>query len=58
MATKAHLEGNKRYLDKQDNIVIRVPKGKKDTIKKYAEQQSKSLNKYVVDLIDADMSKE
>lgn len=58
MATKAHLEGNKRYLDKQDNIVIRVPKGKKDIIKKYAEQQCKSLNKYIVDLIDVDMSKE
>ena len=57
MATKAHLEGNKRYLDKQDNIVIRVPKGKKEEIKQQAQNKGKSLNKYIVDLIDEDMHK-
>lgn len=55
MATKAHLEGNKRYLEKQDNIMIRVPKGKKAKIKQWAETKGKSLNKYIVDLIDKDM---
>jgi len=30
MATKAHLEGNKRYLaSKVDEIKLRVPKGRK-----------------------------
>ncbi len=57
MATKAHLEGNKRYLEKQDNIVIRVPKGKKEKIQNHARGKGKSLNKYVVDLIDEDMNK-
>lgn len=57
MATKAHLEGNKRYLEKQDNIVIRVPKGKKEKIQNHARDKGKSLNKYVVDLIDEDMNK-
>lgn len=58
MATKAHLEGNKRYLDKQDNIIIRVPKGRKEEIQEHAQKQGKSLNKYIVDLINADMKKE
>ncbi|MBR2954528.1 MAG: antitoxin [Clostridia bacterium] len=58
MATKAHIEGNKRYLDKQDNIIIRVPKGKKAVIQEYAQKKEKSLNKYIVDLIDEDMKKE
>lgn len=58
MATKAHLEGNKRYLEKQDTILIRVPKGKKAKIQNHAQSKDKSLNKYIVDLIDEDMKKE
>ena len=58
MATKAHLEGNKRYLEKQDTILIRVPKGKKAEIQNHAQRKDKSLNKYIVDLIDEDMKKE
>lgn len=58
MATKAHLEGNKRYLEKQDTILIRVPKGKKTEIQNHAQSKDKSLNKYIVDLIDEDMKKE
>lgn len=58
MATKAHLEGNKRYLEKQDTILIRVPKGKKAEIQNHAQSKEKSLNKYIVDLIDEDMKKE
>lgn len=33
MATKAHLEGNKRYLEKLDHITIRVQGGTKEKIK-------------------------
>lgn len=56
MATKAHLEGNKRYLsEKVETIAVRVPKGEKEIIKAFAAQKGKSLNKYVVDLIYADM---
>lgn len=57
MATKAHLEGNKRYLDKKDAILIRVPKGKKAEIQKHAQNKGRSLNSYIVGLIDEDMSK-
>lgn len=57
LATKAHLEGNKRYLEKQDNIQLRVPKGKKALIQDYAKSIGKSLNSYIVDLVDTDMAK-
>lgn len=54
MATKAHLEGNRRYLDKMDDIKIRVPAGKREEIKRYAEQQGQSLQAYIKELIKAD----
>lgn len=56
MATNAHLEGNKRYLAKQDNIMIRVPKGRKEQIQHHAQSKGKSLNRYIVDLINSDMN--
>ena len=39
MATKAHLEGNKRYLEKLDHITIRVQGGTKEKIKAHAQQK-------------------
>ena len=44
MATKAHLEGNKRYLEKLDHITIRVQGGTKEKIKARAQQEGMSLN--------------
>lgn len=55
MATKAHLEGNKRYLEKLDHITIRVKGGTKEKIKAHAQQKGMSLNAYIVDLIERDM---
>lgn len=55
MATKAHLEGNKRYLAKLDHITIRVQGGTKEKIKAHAQQKGMSLNAYIVDLIERDM---
>ena len=38
MATKAHLEGNKRYLaSKVDEIKLRVPKGRKAELQEIAQ---------------------
>lgn len=58
MATKAQLEGNKRYLAKLDDIRIRVPKGQKAEIKAHAESRGESLNGYVVRAIRERMGKE
>ena len=55
MASKAQLEGNKRYLEKLDDIKIRVPKGHRDVYKDFAATQGKSLNAMVVDLLNAAM---
>ena len=55
MATKAHLEGNKRYLEKLDHITIRVQGGTKEKIKARAEQKGMRLNAY---LIEKDMKTE
>lgn len=58
IATKAHLEGNKRYLAKLDRGVFYVPKGDIEKIKQQADKLGKSVNKYIVDLIEADMQKD
>lgn len=55
MATKAHLEGNKRYLDKLDRGVFYVQRGELEKIKAHAESLGMSLNAYINKLIDNDM---
>mgnify|MGYP004617847381 CR=1 FL=1 len=45
---------NKSY----DEIKIRVPKGKKDTIKAFADGQGKSLNGFVNEAIDEKMERD
>ncbi len=48
MATKAHLEGNKRYLlTKIDEIKVRVSKGRKAELQDYAKQRGESLNGFI-----------
>jgi predicted HicB family RNase H-like nuclease len=55
MATKAHLDGNKRYLEKLDEIKVRVPKGKKETIQEHAAALGESLNGFINRVIDEAM---
>ena len=52
MATKAHLEGNKKYLQTLDEIKVRVPKGRKAELQAHAEEQGESLNGFVVRAVD------
>ena len=40
-----------------DKFLIRVPKGKKESIAKFAEKQGKSLNGFVNEAIDEKMMK-
>lgn len=54
--SKARIEANNRYnLKAYDRINIAVKKGKKETIKNRAEQQNKSINTYINDLIEKDL---
>lgn len=51
-------ESKDRYLkEKVEEFKIRVPKGQKAVIQAYAKEQGKSLNSYVVGLIDEDMNR-
>ena len=52
MATKAHLEGNKKYLQTLDEIKVRVPKGRKAELQAHAEGQGESLNGFIVRAVD------
>ena len=56
MATKAHLVGNKRHLEKLDRGVFYVPKGELPIIREFAAQKGMSLNAYINKLIDDDMT--
>lgn len=58
MASRAHLEGNKRHQEKLDRIVFYVEKGGKEKIKdRVKEVGAKSINAYIVSLIEADTGK-
>ena len=52
MATKSHREGNRRYLEKQDSVLIRIPKGRKAELQAHAEEQGESLNGFIVRAVD------
>lgn len=57
--TKASGQAVNRYSKKNyDDLRIRVKKGEKEAIQARAEKLGKSLNGYVVDLIEADMKSE
>lgn len=56
MATEAHLRGNKKYLEKQDEFKVRAPEGKKAEYKALAARRGMSLNAYVISLIEKDKS--
>lgn len=55
MATQAQLKANAKYLNKFDDIKIRVPKGQRERYKQYAESQGKSLNALIIELLERDM---
>ena len=49
---------NKYNAKNYDNLRIVVPKGKKDTIKAFADGQGKSLNGFVNEAIDEKMERD
>lgn len=51
-ASKAKLEANKRYLDKLEEIRIRLPQGQKNIVKRHAEKQGESMNAFVIRAIN------
>lgn len=56
MQTEAEKRAVKKYHEKFDDIKIRVPKGKREEYKKFAETQGKSLNALIIDLIEDEIA--
>lgn len=44
---ESQLRANKKYHDKLDNIMIRVPKGERAVLMAHAKTQGESLNAFV-----------
>lgn len=53
--TKAQTRASTKYLQKFDEIRIRIPKGKREEYKKAAELAGKSMNQFVIDCIEKEM---
>ena len=57
--TEAQKEATARYNKKAyDRIDIIVPKGKREIIKRFAQKQGKSTNRFINDAIDKAMSEQ
>lgn len=51
--TTAQNKATQKYIkNNYDNIVVRVPKGKRDEYKAHAEAMGKSLNQLIVDSLE------
>lgn len=53
--SQQQLEWAKTYMNKFDDIKIRVPKGHRDIYKQYAAAQNISLNTLFINLVNKDM---
>ena len=53
--TKTRAKCNAEYLQKLDEIKVRVPKGDKDKYKAAAKAARKSMNQFIVDCIEKNL---
>ena len=56
--TEAQNKATQKYIkNNYDNIVVRVPKGKREEYKAHAEALGKSLNQLIIDLLNESMKR-
>ncbi len=55
MVSPAQANATKKYLEKFQDIKIRVPLGQRELMQQYAQEQGLSLNAYIYKLISDDM---
>lgn len=59
MSTDAKREGNKRYLAGQDDIKIRVPKGRREELKEIAKERfNMSLQSFIIQAVNEKIERE
>lgn len=59
MSTDAKREGNRRYLAGQDDIKIRVPKGRRNELKEIAKDKfNMSLQAFILSAVDEKIERE
>lgn len=51
MTSKAQKAASKKYIQKLDNISLRMPAGTKKIIQSKAKAENKSVNQYILDKI-------
>lgn len=56
--SEARKRANQAYIDKQDELKIRVPKGRKAEIQAHAEAMGESLNAFVGRAINETMERD
>lgn len=56
--SEAQKKASAKYLEKLDEIRIRMPKGKKDTIQAHAEAHSESVNGFINRAIQETMERD
>jgi len=56
MLTESRKKANDKYFEKFDDIKVRVPKGKKEKYKAFAEKQGVSLNGLICELLERAMT--
>ncbi len=56
--SEARKRANQAYLDKQDEIKIRVPKGRKAEIQAHAKKNGESVNGFIIRAIQEVMKRE
>lgn len=56
--SEARKRANQNYINKQDEIKVRVPKGAKGKIQSVADSHGKSVNSYIVEAIQEKMERD
>ena len=56
--SEAQKKASIKYLEKQDEIRIRMPKGEKNNIKEAASAAGESMNQYIINAVDQRMERD
>ena len=55
--TEAQKRATKKYLNDQDELKVRMPKGQKTIIEKYAKEHNQSMNGFITEAINKAMGR-